>query len=579
MRMTKYLYFTICLILLSCHDDISLLEEPAALSTPSVSPLTRAAADTVTLKEFRRGYGVGFSYDGVYGRRCNPQDVRSRVLDLEAIRQYEQLTGSQGSLFSTRREHTSTYDSKLSLSRSQYVQNSIFHADAKAKLIIFNGEAQADFSIWEQGDVNDMFLTVSYTVPSLTVNTDVPDVTTAIQDEGHTELLTPNFREAVAWLSKHNSTETIDSFLACYGSHVVVSATAGGSINMRIRLSNGKYVTVTDKELLARAAVARIVKGEISSGELEKATLQLDKADCSLEILGGDLGKIPNDMLNFTFGEAPQLSGHVSDWAASISYDPDEIRMCNLEMTDMDLAPIWQFIPDDEVARLVRLRLEGTARDIAAIYGNHNYVNTSFRLTDDITCQMGDTSVTFHRPPTANVIAAGHYVATVCRETIALPSSPKAEVSVVYPVYDGEVNLQCGYCVYQGEAYSVRWQGGTCITQSLGKADSDSDIYITLGVPSATRYANINYIGSNTVVGYEWPESITRDGLTDTAKPYFLVYKKGVDFLLRNTDGSEQQGLLNALPNWTYDAATDRMVRQASYRYYWNANEISYNAI
>jgi hypothetical protein len=58
------------------------------------------------------------------------------------------------------------------------------------------------------------------------------------------------------------------------------------------------------------------------------------------------------------------------------------------------------------------------------------------------------------------------------------------------------------------------------------------------------------------------------------SKPYYLTYKSGTDFLLRTTDGQEQSGQLDGLPNWTL--MNGRMVRDKKYYYYWNPNEVNY---
>ena len=68
--------------------------------------------------------------------------------------------------------------------------------------------------------------------------------------------------------------------------------------------------------------------------------------------------------------------------------------------------------------------------------------------------------------------------------------------------------------------------------------------------------------------------SIKKDGSLDASKPYYLTYKRGIDFLLRNTNGQEQSGKLDGLPNWSLK--NGRMVRDKKYYYYWNPNEVNF---
>ena len=57
----------------------------------SGSPFTRALQqDALTMQDFRRCYGVGFSYDGVWGQRCNLRDVHCRVFDFDAVKRKSQ---------------------------------------------------------------------------------------------------------------------------------------------------------------------------------------------------------------------------------------------------------------------------------------------------------------------------------------------------------------------------------------------------------------------------------------------------------------------------------------------------------
>jgi hypothetical protein len=99
---------------------------------------------------------------------------------------------------------------------------------------------------------------------------------------------------------------------------------------------------------------------------------------------------------------------------------------------------------------------------------------------------------------------------------------------------------------------------------------------MNLGVLDAVRYNNLTYQPSHNVIAYEWPYGLKKEGTVDTSKPYYLTYKNGLKFYLRNSNGSEQSGKLEATPNWSYDSGKKRMVRNDDYRYYWNTKEVSY---
>lgn len=558
----------------ACHDEYDL---PDVIPTTGmeVSPFTRAAQeDGLTIKDFRRSYGVGFSYDGIWGQPCNLRDVHSRVLDMEKVQACSDEISEQ--LFSTFSTNEVTIKCTTALSHSEYKQRTSFYADVEAELLVFNGNYQANIEIWEEGHTNEFFCDVSYVAPSMRMELQDASTSILVKEEDRTDILTPNFRDAVAWLDKHHDAATIDSFLVCYGSHVVTSATVGGSVDIHMTMQRDSLIDIYSNQQLGAATVASILTSVTEKEEYKKELNLLNSADCSVTVKGGDLSTIPNELMHFRFGERPDLSKYVRQWQASLNYDSNDYTHNNLEMTDMEVVPIWNFIANEEVARLVKLRVEGTAEELVSENGYQNFTNTSFKLPQSVTCKMGGQSKTFDQPAIANVLASGRYVATICREQIDLPDVGKKEVQVVYPIYNQQVNLSCGYTTYDDAAYFVRWIGEKCKVEkdTVCTPSPDGTIYMTYGVPGSVKFANIKYQACHTVIGYEWPMSIKKDGSLDISKPYFLTYKRDTDFLLRNTNGQEQSGKLDGLPNWTQ--INGRMVRDKKYYYYWNPNEVQF---
>ncbi len=539
------------------------------------SPFTRAIADTMTIADFNRTYGVGFSYDGIWGEQCNMRDVHSAVIDLGAVRKWEQEEEWHSPLFYSTQESEYTSKVQTAYSHSEYVQKIVVHADVNAKLIVFNGNVSGSLTIWEGGETNDFYCSVNYCTPSMQMTLRDGNIRSLIK-RGRTDLLTPNFRDAIEWMDKHDSDAAIDSFLVTYGSHVVTRSKVGGSLDILIKMKRDSLVDIDSKQILGDAVIKGILKTSEDNQDTKKVLNMLNSADCSITVRGGDLSTMPNHLLHFSFGECPNLSEHIDKWAATLNYSPDAYASNNLEMTDMEITPIWEYIPNKEVARRVRLRVETTADELIRYAGYQNFTNTSFPLPQSVTCKIGGKNTTFNNPAIVNVIASGRYIATICREQINLPELGITEVQVVYPIYNQQVNLSSGFTTYNDKSYRVCWFNGICKvkTDTLNTPQPDNIIYMTYGVPGTIKYSNISYQPSNTVIGYEWPMSIMENGGVDTAKPYYLTYKNGTDFLLRSTDGTEQSGTLNGLPNWSYN--NGRMVRNREYYYYWNPNEVNY---
>ena len=577
-RKCVYIVVTVlaALGLSACHDEYD-LPDIAPPTDMEVSPFTRAAQeDAMTIKDFRRSYGVGFSYDGIWGQPCNLRDAHCRVLDLERIQACGDDISEQ--LFTTSSTNESIIKCTTSLSYSEYTQRTSFHADVEAQLLVFNGSYAANISVAESGHTNDFFCDVSYVAPSMRMELQDASISVLVKEEGRTDILTRNFRDAVDWLDKHCDAATIDSFLVCYGSHVVTSATVGGSIDIHMTMQRDSLIDIYSNQQLGAATVAAILTSKTIGEEYKKELNLLNSADCSVTVKGGDLSTIPNELMHFRFGERPNMSAFASKWQASLNYAHNDYAHNNLEMTDMQVVPIWNFIPNEEVARLVRLRVEGTAEELITEVGYQNYTNTSFQLPQSVTCKMGGQTKTFDQPAVANVIASGRYVATICREQIDLPGVGERELQVVYPIYNQQVNLSSGYTTYDDVAYSVRWIGGKCYVErdTLNTPSADGTIYMTYGVLGSVKYTNIKYQPCHTVIGYEWPMAIKKDGTVDMSKPYYLTYKSGTDFLLRNTNGQEQNGQLDGLPNWMLKNGRMVRVKESEYNYYWNPYEVSY---
>jgi hypothetical protein len=562
----------------ACQDAMEDFGSLTLNQISDASPFTRAAADTMTISDFRRTFGVGFSYDGIWGERCNLKDVHCRVLDLDAIRRWEQEEEWHTKLFTIQSESSTTYSASSSYSGSSFRQSTTTEYDAEAEMIIFNGKVAGGLTYWESGYVNDFHAKVEYVSPSTSIRF-APGSVASLVRNGRTDLLTPNFREVIDWIARYPDDEAVvDSFLTLYGSHVVCRSRLGGSLTIQMTMKRDSLYDVISNTVMAEAVVQSLIRSKIESEDVQQALHQLNSADCSITVKGGDLSAIPNHLLHFRFGECPNLSSYVGEWIASINYASDDLSSNNLEMVDMEIKPIWDFIPDKDVAHRVKRRVQGTAKELIREGGYQNFTNTSFQLPESVTCKMGGQSTTFYQPAVCNVLAAGRYVATICREQIDLPEVGVKEVQVVYPIYDQQVNLSCGYTTYGDAAYNVCWLKGQCTVEkdTVNTPTPDGTIYMTDGVPKSIHSTNIQYQPSQLVIGYEWPLSITKEGMLDMSKPYYLTYKSGADFLLRTADGQEQSGNLEGMPNWTF--RDGRMVRnkESEYYYYWNPNEVNY---
>lgn len=563
----------LALLAIGCNNDGFEETDWQVTNETEVSPLSRAVEIPTTLPAFRRTYGVGFSYDAIYGEKCNMKDIRCQVFDLAKIEDPQSNGGEK--LFFITRDNALEISSVTTFNRSEYVQNTDFKADAEANLILINGKGEGTISLWEGGETNSFFCSSKVISPAMKIRLSAQSIRDLVVEDKHYDLLSKNFLECCNWLEKHHEDAVIDSFLRRYGTHVVTDATVGGRLDILMKMHLDSLLDVMDSRMLGKLSVAEIVKLSGSSESHSKELSVMNSADCQISIRGGNLSLIPADLLHFTFNKHPDLESYAKEWIKSLVYDPDDFQNSNLELCDMNARPIWDFMPNQEVAKKVKARIMATAVELMRELGYQNGVFTSVDLNDRVTCSILGKSTTMDKPAMINVICAGRYVATICRERV--PAINKnADVKVLYPIYDREVNLSSGFCIDNGTAYRVRNMRNDYAVDTLG-ATKETKIYLNCGVPGTAHYDNVSYLESHVVAGIEIPYSVKKDGQIDTSRPYYRVQKSGREFLLWNANGSAQvKGKIDGLPNWTYDSKRNCMVRNEGYKYYWNPKEVSY---
>ena len=576
MNMTKIKavgVMALAMLAIGCSNDGFDESDQLAAQETEVSPLSRGVEPATSLPAFRRTYGVGFSYDALYGEKCNMKDIRCQVFDLDKIEAMKNSVGEK--LFFVTRDNEIEIKTLSTFNRSEYVQNTDFYADVSANLILINGKGEGSVSLWEGGETNDFFCSTKVISPAMKVYLSPQSLRDYVVEDGHRELLSKNFLECCQWLEKHHEDVVIDSFLRRYGTHVVTSATVGGRLDILMKMKLDSLLDVMDTRVLGNLSVAEIVKLKGSTESHSKELSLMNSAECHITIRGGNLSLIPADLLHFTFNKRPDLETYAKEWVKSLVYDPDDFQGSNLELCDMGIKPIWDFMPNQEIAKKVKTRVLGSAVELMRELGYQNGVCTAVDLSDRVTCSILEKQTTINQPAMANVICAGRYVASICRERV--PAIDKNnDVKVLYPIYDRQVNLSSGFCIANGTAYRIRNMRDGYAVDTLG-ATTETKIYLNCGAPGTAHYANVNYLNSYVVAGIEVPYSVKKDGQIDTSRPYYQVKKSGREFLLWNADGSAQKtGRIEGLPNWTYDSKRNCMVRNEGYKYYWNPKEVSY---
>lgn len=505
--------------------------------------------------------GVGYSYNGLYGKECNASDVRSQVIDLDSLQVYD-TDHLYHEIYTPSTE--SGYTDGYSL--TEYLQNLYVNAQAEASLcIIFNGDMQANFDIWQHTRKNSYFCRSYARKSVMTKVLDARSLSVAVRKRDYgPKLLTRNFTEALDRLKiqledslNDRRRMAIDSLIARYGTHVVTSATLGGSIELEMSIETDSLHTLYQQELMADLSLAMYEHRAWTENEQRELQV-LNTADCRLTVRGGDANLLDKNLVNFKWGENRLRDTDLDPWIASINDSTSAL-------VDMKMIPIWEIIPDRELAQKVEAHVTSDAELLLSLYGYQNFVSTSFSLTPPD-----------NKAECFNIVCANRYVATVCHEQIDAISTTE-KVWVAYPIYGQQINTASGLCLHGGEAWRVVWLYGGMSAEKLVTDDTlnDSVVYMNAGVLEPSPVSAYHYMPSNAVVGYEWPYAIKTDGSIDRTKPWYYVRKQKEDFLLYDRNGNEQSGRLTGLPNWFYVDSRKRMVRSSNYFYYYNPIEVN----
>lgn len=526
---------------------------------------------------FLRDHAVGYSYNAVTGESYSLDDVRCQVINRAELDRLADV--SKYYLYSVNVEQTATMEGNVYHSFTQYVQNSNLKADGEAGIILIaGGGAKYECSIFEDG-TEDCYIVDAHSKISSGSYSIQPD---AIMELAKTQptVLTASFRDAVrqvAEASEKSHLACVDSFIQTYGTHVVTYAEVGGSLDMLVQLDAKRYNTVQNVENALTADVLMgLFKTSMSGGTSSDEYKYLEDAKCHVKVLGGDVALLDEltNMDNYRVGKVDAST--LSRWQSSVVFDPEDYQKSTASVIRMDFTPIYQFVGDPTAKRRIRSVIRGSTQDLVDLLGNRNFINVSFPYDpQEISYTLGNrTEASCSSPDVTDWIYAGRHVATVCVERIE-GIDPLQDVRVVYPIYEGRIQLYNGLCMHDGHAYNVAWKGDSCVVTGKGEAAStDGMVYVTAGVPSFMAYDNITYSPAHPVPGMETDTPFRVDGSYNTASTAYFVKKEKGSFFLPATWGKAP---ITSIPNWAYDKESGMMKRSDDYVYMYNPNELRYN--
>ena len=387
------------------------------------------------------------------------------------------------------------------------------------------------------------------------------------------DVLTLSFRNAVEHLKEtyEDNIAAVDSFINVWGTHVIVSAQIGGSLNIDLmnymwRWSDqAKIDEWTTEEFLKKKKERETHTANDEYQWLEHARLNITAKGGDQSTLTSLLGEYKPD------GTRTFSTDGISAWRNSLYYNPDNESASNVELIGMRVIPIWEFaeLVSSPMARRIKAAVLQDAALQQEILGDWNFFDTSFPISyPRAACKYRDTNGSWQRyertdadAMVVNIVSGGRYVATVCHEQIE-----GQDLWVCYPIYEGRVNLACGVGVdSELMAYNVKWVGGKATVKPRDEMAGDH-FYITNGAVRVKPTEGVNYAESYPLPALAVSGGVRPDG--SYSSTVYPVMKDGCRFIF------SAPSLLNDVVGWRL---TDEFyTHEDNYTYIYNPNEIKY---
>ena len=531
----------LCFLAVSCaDDDMAGLAGVGTWQQPDTywHTRTRSAAEQQTML---RSHGVGFSFDAINGERCDVGSVKCQVLNLDAL-------DAAGAYLIDNTQHS---ESETSTSRSfaEYLRNVNTATGVSGGVLIYKGSYMKTASIFERSLDTTMCFTsvISERVAEKYIDTNMIDV---LFEDNPRQYLSDNFLYAIDKLRRGGIEDVavVDSFIDIFGTHVITGSTVGGRLQLDVLTSRKGVNTFIQEKQVEESSLDLFFKKTVSTmteEELKAATALLDNAEMHLTVVGGDLSHMNTLVANPSFGNIDATPEALSRWQESVSLDAAQPWNSRCEMPDMEVTPIWELIPDAELAALVRTRIEATAPTMQELYGNRNFLNVEIPVGfGAVSTTFGGRLMTVADPWVVDVIAANRHVATVCKEWVP-EIDPRGSVRVVYPIYENRIQTDAGLCVHNGVAYRVKWLYNRFSVEPADTVATDK-VYLTFGYLDPAPTGGVSYQSGLLRLGYEWPGSIATDGSLANRGEVRTTRKFLGHFYL-----DSEKNYAN-LPNWTY---------------------------
>ena len=486
----------LCFLALSCSDELHTYAPQGGADgngTTYWHTRTRTPGEQQTML---RNHGVGFSFDAINGEKCDAGSVRCQVVDLATL----EADGAYDCDYVGHSEMTTS----CSRSFAEYCHNVNTGTSVSGGVLIYKGSYMKTASIFEHAFDNSICFTAEMSERAVEKFIDTNIMDNLLKEEPE-RYLSDNFLYAIDKLRRAgtDNVAVVDSFIEIFGTHVITDASVGGKLKLDVVTGQKTVSTLVQEQQIKEQSLNLFFKKKVETmteSELKAATTLLSNAELHLDATGGDLSPFSTLIANPSTDNPAATPETLENWLASINFDETHPWDSRCEMLDMEVTPIWEFIPDPTVAALVESRIKATAPTMQELYGNRNFVNVEIPAQPGtVTTGFNGRTMTVTDPWVVDVIAANRHVATVCKEWVT--------------VVDGNT------------------------------------VYLTFGYLDYAKTDGADYLPGSLRIGYEWPGSIATDGSVANKEEICTTRKFLGNFY---TDNDKRH---DNLPIWTYTTA------------------------
>jgi hypothetical protein len=547
---------------------------------PTAFQWTRAE-DMETRNDFLRNFGVGYSYNAVRGEFCNWEDIRCQVVNRYKVLELERRLNT--TFFSIDQSESVSTSSLFNYSQRDYVANIDISSKEAVSFGLYNGEKRRRQHVMEDGLQEKFYYSLDERVQKLNMTLQDASLLEAYES-GNYEVLTRSFQQAVWHLAGQpaGNIASVDSFINIYGTHVIVEAWLGGRLRIDLMNDMWRYNDQTKEEAWTAEEFLGASLGRDEHRHGNAAFTWLESGRLNIEALGGDQSTLTSLLGEHQYDGTRTFSTEgVSNWRRSLKYVPSEELESTVELIDMRLRSIWDFVAaiDPDVAIRVKAAVLRDAALQQALLGERNFFDTRFPVryttAEALIHTDGDQWQTVRRtdeatlPQTVLIESGGRYVAMVCREAIA-----GQMMWVAYPIYEGRLKLACGLGVSDdGRAWHVRWLGSRCYTEAYGDVQQTDWFYVNGGSLDFFPQEGIKYDTPenqyHALPAVELSGGIRSDGSYVAVS--YPVEKQGTAFVCRAPHDIERPFV-----GWTWDNALGLWLRDSDYFYSYNPNELRF---